>query len=267
MIRFLTTVRIKWSWPVVIGACIACGITFRLGLWQLDRADEKNALIAQWADKSERTPVPLDHLKNELQSPLALKRNHPESLHLLPVMWVGKNDASQLILLDNMMRGSRAGFHVLTPIETSIGWALLERGWIGKNANHYELPPVPPLETHYGIGHIHIPGNRLILADTPPTDSWPKIVQNIDFDQLSALTKKRLLPFTIRLNKEDNTSALDTNWPSLRLNPDKNYGYAVQWFLMSFALACSFFVSGLSKTSKIKKAPKTTQAQSKPNSV
>jgi len=246
MIIHLKHHRLHISWWVVVAMVVCCAITIRLAFWQLDRADQKRALIAQWEAKSLAPSTALSH--TDIASPRAFDRDTPQSLHLTQVNWTGKPLMDNIFLLDNRMRGQKAGFEVLVPIENSKGYFLLNIGWIEKQGQHYAIPPLPTFTATQGEGHIYIPPPAMVLKTTPTPPSWPKIVQSIEFTELSQNHEKPLMPFTVRVKNSDNTG-LNVEWPSLRLQPEKNMGYALQWFLISVALFIGFTASGIrSKT-------------------
>ena len=236
-----STLHIRW-WVAILAVSLLA-LSIRLGFWQLDRAEQKQALQQRWAEKSSQAYHRLDSLiaQAAFTDNDPLDRDNPNSLHLHPVNWSGTPDNHRTLLLDNRMRGQKAGFEVLTPVATDSGWILVNRGWVEKTMRHYEIPHFEAFAADEGNGHVYIPPKPLTLGNAAPTDDWPKIVQSVDFDELQQYFDHSLQPFTIRAAS---SQTLDTQWPSLNLNPDKNLGYAVQWFLIGIALIIAFLLSG-----------------------
>jgi len=122
----------KWRfraglWPT-LAMLVLCALFLRLGYWQWQRAEYKEALLAQYAAQAQRTPVSLDAL---LADP-TLESFPP----YLKVSALGRYDAGRQVLLEDMTHEGEVGFEVLTPLLMQGGVvALVDRGWVAADAN------------------------------------------------------------------------------------------------------------------------------------
>ena len=105
-----------------------------LGVWQLDRAQEKAALEASWEARQSQPPSPLDPLWGQA----------PETLAYLPVLLSGVFLRDQYFLLDNRIYGGTFGYEVLGVIRlTNTGeLVLVNRGWAPWGESRDVLEPV-----------------------------------------------------------------------------------------------------------------------------
>ena len=98
----------------------------RLGLWQLDRAEEKRSMLA--AKELASTAAALTALG---------ERTFIQDIEYRNVELSGSYDYSRQFLLDNRIYKQQAGYEVITPfypLDTD-GFILVNRGWVGHNGN------------------------------------------------------------------------------------------------------------------------------------
>ncbi|HJU64028.1 MAG TPA: SURF1 family protein [Gemmatimonadaceae bacterium] len=107
------------SWIACLIALVVAGVCVRLGLWQLDRLEqrrERNALIVAQMRKA---PVVVGALPDDT-SRLRYRR----------VLVSGTFDFEhQLVLAGRTHQGS-PGVHILTPLRLASGAVLVNRGWV-----------------------------------------------------------------------------------------------------------------------------------------
>ena len=103
---------------LVVGIAIA--VMIKLGLWQLQRADEKSALLASQEARRQAPAQPIGELERSVDP--AFQR----------VLLRGYFDAEHSLLLDNRTRDGRVGVELLQPFydQPSGLWLLLNRGWL-----------------------------------------------------------------------------------------------------------------------------------------
>lgn len=205
-------------------------ITLGLGFWQLQRADQKRALLASYESRRQSAPIPVATVD-------------PASDHLYVRVEVdGVPDTAHQFLLDNRMRSGHPGFEVLTPVALDDGtWVLVNRGWIAAGASRAQLPDIPALaERVHWIGYLYqVPGKPLVLGSDEAA-GWPQVVEQIDRGQLERRLGHPLFPDVVRL---EHSPGLDTGWTMVNLPPEQHIGYAVQWFAMATALAILLVVT------------------------
>lgn len=216
-------------------AGVALGV--RLGLWQVDRAAEKNALIAQF-ERGQATVV-------ELSTANIATLPRYQRVH-----FSGRYDARHQVLLDNMPSQGQPmpGFRVLTPLELQGGgWILVDRGWLPMRATRTDLPA---LEVAEGVREITgrvdelpEPGMRLdnqTIGD--PAASWPQVLNYPRKSDLERVLGRPLPARIVRLDASQ-PDGYERNWnPSYSFGPQRHIGYAVQWFAMAAAMVVVYLV-------------------------
>jgi surfeit locus 1 family protein len=204
-------------------------VTVTLGFWQLHRAEDKQAIISLQHERLEAVAVDFRSLVN-------LPDNQFKT-----VTTPGKVDSNRILLLDNRMRQGRPGFEILAPLSIPIDNTslslLVNYGWIKGGKDRSKLPSVPALDDIKLTGYLYrSPRKRLVLKeDVWVANQWPLIIQTLDIEKLSVHLGVELFPFVLRITDEPMTG-LDNHWPIDRSKPEKHVGYALQWFLLAFAL-------------------------------
>jgi surfeit locus 1 family protein len=209
-------------------------ILLGLGIWQLQRADYKKTLLVEY------------QLRGELPPFVALDLNKPvQQLQYHRVQLKGRFDNQHTILIDNKSHQHQAGYHVLTPFiwDSKEPALLVNRGWIPRNGDRGQLPVVSTVEGQQTIvGTIWIPQKGFVLqADQTMQPQWPYLAQTIDLERFSQLLEHKLYPFVLLL-APDVSGGFVREWNLVTVSPQKNYGYAFQWFALAAALVIIFIV-------------------------
>ncbi len=225
--------------PVLIG----------LGLWQLRRADEKQALI--------------DRLQAGGNTTQLFNAGNAETLPLLQqVAASGRYDSAHQILLDNMWSsrrterngeiiGTQPGVNVLTPFHLDDGSiVLVNRGWAPFGRTRADLPTVDVGDDSRSmrarVSSIPEPGMRLSNNDAGV--NWPRLLNYPTVAELHALYGERLLPRILLLDAAE-PDGFQRDWSARydfkEFGPDRHIAYAVQWFGMAFGLLVIYFVVSL----------------------
>lgn len=118
---------LSWSRIVVfVAAAAAAAGTARLGLWQLDRAEQKLRAQAEIDRRERLPPLTLAELARQPAQLAAQRQRRAE----VEGRWLNR----WTLYLDNRAMDGRAGFIVLTPLALDDGSALLvERGWVARD--------------------------------------------------------------------------------------------------------------------------------------
>lgn len=215
-------------WIATLAAALGIGATFALGLWQLGRAQQKEALAAAIASRQDLPPM-------AQQQFLAADRR--AWLHR-PVVLQGRWAAEHTVLLDNRQMGGRVGFYVVTPLRLAGTDAavLVQRGWAPRNFQQREQ--LPAIETPAGPvevrGRIAPPPAKLYQFG--PAGGGP-IRQNLDLPPFAAETGLKLLEVTVQQTGAASEGLL-RDWPEAGgRGPETNYGYAFQWWALCGLIA------------------------------
>jgi len=217
---------------VLLATLAGVALTGGLGFWQLDRAAQKQAMQAALDARARLVPIETS----------ALARNAGEAAaqHYRPVHLRGRWLAANTVFLDNRALNGRAGFIVVTPLqlEESRDAALVQRGWVARDARERSLLPELPLPT----GSVDIEGwvapAPARLYEFAAAASGP-IRQNLDVTEFSRETGLSLRPLSVMQGESPATvgDGLLRQWPRPAVDMHKNYGYAAQWFALAALMA------------------------------
>lgn len=194
-----------------------------LGLWQLDRAQEKQDLLAEFNDRINRTPIPL--------ASQSIHDNYTQ------VIVSGSFINDRQWLLDNKVRNGRVGYEVISPFKLLNGEvALVNRGWIEAPRLRNSLPDISINEEAINVfASVYKPLPNTLIAPHVKNDAWPIVINAIDLNSMAAEFGFELNKNYLRID-ENSPAALTTHWQVINTQPEKHTAYAVQWFAMAIAL-------------------------------
>jgi len=247
----------------------------QLGNWQLDRAREKETMLA--ARELASTASPLQTLDSGISIEDIVYRN---------VELSGRYDYSRQFLLDNRIYNKQAGYEVITPfyLLPSGAFVLVNRGWIGNNGDRRIKPAIPAAtdgdkslsgimtnpSRGFAFGNAlseqalseqalseeeHSEQERLehagsdqaysdnaVSAQSPPKskENWPLVLQYIDYATIADKVDKIPVVNGVIVADRGQNGRLTYNWQPVANGPMKHYGYAFQWFAMLAAVVFLF---------------------------
>lgn len=219
---------------ILVAALVGVAVTARLGLWQLDRAAQKNALQATLDERRALPPLDPADLAN---TAVAAQAQHHRRMVL-----AGRWHAEATVYLENRQMNGRPGFFVVTPLLLDDGTAVLvQRGWQPRDLidrTKVVTPPTPPERVEVA-GRIAPPPAR--LYEFEGDDTGP-LRQNLDVDAFGREWRLQLRPLS--LLQEAEAAAADgllRDWLPPATGVHKHYGYAFQWFALA-ALILGLYV-------------------------
>jgi surfeit locus 1 family protein len=220
---------------VLIAAIGLASLTARLGVWQLDRAAQKQAIQASIDTRRDLPALPAGELARTLD---AAREQHYRRIEL-----EGRWLADRTVYLDNRPMDGRVGFIVLTPLLMGDGSAVVvQRGWLPRDA--VDRTRIAPYRTPEGtvrvLGRIAPSPGRLYEFDGAA--SGP-IRQNVDVVEFARETGLVLHPLSVQQMADPGLAddGLRRLWPIITADVHKHYGYAFQWFALS-ALTIALYV-------------------------
>jgi surfeit locus 1 family protein len=213
-----------------------------LGMWQLDRAAQKQQLQAEY---DRRLQEPAVQLLSVLE--------HPEALRFRRVIARGRYEPQHQILIDNRVHQGQAGYYVLTPLRLGEGpvRVLVNRGWVPLGQDRTVLPV---FEAPRGMvevtGLAAVPQTRgFHLGGAKPSgEGWQTVWQYIDLDVYRSSVVFPVQPIVVLLDPENPHGGYIRQWARLDAGIATHQGYAFQWFSLAAALAGIYILLNTRKT-------------------
>lgn len=233
---------------VLLAVVLMVALMLKLGFWQINRAAEKK----DW----------LESLANAETLPTQALYKQPadfEAWQYKKAELYGRYLNEQQFLLDNQFSGlqedKRAGFNVITPFELEDKTiVLVNRGWLPREHNKSVLPVVginAELKSVKGV--LSKPAKQFSLGDiTSQKHTWPVLVQYVDTREMSAILQREIAPMMLMLSPSE-AEGYARNWDkkkTIKMGPSAHYGYAFQWFALSFTLVSLSVLIVLKKSIK-----------------
>jgi surfeit locus 1 family protein len=214
---------------VLLATLAAVALTARLGVWQLDRAGQKQAL-----QDSLRTRGALPPLAGEQ---LAHDAGQAAAQHDRRIVLAGRWLPERTVFLENRQMDGRPGFFVLTPLLLVPGDAVLvQRGWTPRDPqDRARLPEVPTPAGEVRVeGSVAPPPSKLYAF---VSEEHGRLRQNLDVDTYAREIGVALRPLSVRQQTDAEVpDGLLRHWPVPTADIDKHHGYAFQWFALSLLL-------------------------------
>lgn len=201
-----------------------------LGFWQLDRAQQKRALQADYDD---RIDAPVVSLGGRMWS--------AEDARFRRIEIKGYYDTAYQILLDNRVHKGAVGYQVITPLRIpgSNLRVLVNRGWVPVGRDRQHLPPIEtPADEQFVVGVAMVPSEHYFtLADPGPvTGAWPTVWQNLDMQRYRQAVPFPVQPVVLLLDAQSPAAGFVREWARLDAGIATHESYAFQWFSLAVAL-------------------------------
>ena len=205
---------------IVIITCII------LGLWQIDRANEKAYLYHAFNERISKNPIQFEVIKSN-------------PVDFTKIIITGTYISNKQFLLDNKIFNKKAGYEVISPMLFDDQIVLINRGWVSNN-NRQSLPNIDIRNVDsQATGYIYKYKDFYQLSEDFYKNDWPLIIQNIEIDKIKQMFKYKVFPYVLIMSEDqENSYNIQTIY---KKNSDlKHYMYAGQWFL--FALIGIIFM-------------------------
>lgn len=231
--------QFAFEWRTTLLTVLLLPAMISLGFWQLRRADENRGLIRAAEIQRELSPVGLTQLPLERAGSDILGRQ-TGFWQYRPVILHGQWQP-EVFLLENQTHEGHNGYHIFGVMKLAAGWrVLVNRGWVAAPVLRSELPVFPAAQAGVDeVGEIYISPQMEVDEPLFAEAGWPRRIGRLHIPGLARETGSELLPFVVRL-QEGSPSALTVHWSVVNILPEKNLGYAIQWFGMSIALVICY---------------------------
>ena len=216
-----------------------CGVALfiALGIWQLRRAQEKEILLARFAQAAFAPVQPFAAVE------------HAAPANVYPHVRVrGSFAAHRAYLLDNRMHAGQLGVDVFVPFtpDNRDRVLLVDLGFLPRQGVREALPDLPPIpQQEIALSGLYAPppAAGLKLGGNPLTHekSWPKLLTYIDMHAIATDLHRQLYPRVLLLDA-DPASPYVRQWTPDVMPPARHRAYAFQWFTFALAAVVIFFV-------------------------
>ena len=226
----------KWLLATLL-VVAGSALCIRLGIWQLDRLEQRRAF---------------NHQVETMRAMPALDLNHQVPADVSKMEWravkvQGQYDFANQIALRNQYYGNEYGYHLLTPLLFDGQSVLVDRGWIPAQGNSL---PQDWLKYNQD-GEVNLAGQIRLgqtkprfggVADRIPTDgSKLEIWANADVEDINRQLPYPALPVYIQPDVVANDSEPPIPFqPSIELTEGPHFGYALQWFTFATILLVGY---------------------------
>jgi surfeit locus 1 family protein len=224
----------QWRW-ITLGVILVMLGLLRLGIWQLERLEQRRATNALIASRLNQPPLQLtgqaiDAETNEYRS----------------IVVTGTYDHSQEVVLRNRSRGGVPGMDILTPLRMtgSDQSVLVNRGWVPL------LQAEAAARQQFVVaGTVTVTG--IVRKPQAPIGSWGPQDQRRDGQRLDSWFRADvariaeqipypILPFYIEQLPVPGAPDLPHPQPNIELGEGPHLGYAIQWFSFATILVCGY---------------------------
>tara|TARA_B100000963_G_scaffold361864_1_gene400388 strand:- start:2411 stop:3055 length:645 start_codon:yes stop_codon:yes gene_type:complete len=199
-------------------------ITFLLGLWQVDRANQKTDIIKSY-----------EAIINDPAVEFKIENNY---INWQPVYLEG--EFTDIVLYeDNALLNGKAGFKIYHLFKTLDDlYIFIHRGFIERKVIKNDLPI------------IDVPEGKKILNGTILLKNQNSFVQNVNesdlriiqqfsiidvLERIPFLQEKIIYPDLFNLSRYDQSKLMSIERP-VNMTASKHIGYAIQWFGLCLAL-------------------------------
>ena len=223
---------LKWLFATLL-VFLGTTLCIRLGIWQLDRLDQRRTFNAQV--ESMRMAEPLN-LNNEL----------PENISMMEwraVTVTGEYDFENQIALRNQYYGDQYGYHLVTPLFFNGTAVLVDRGFIPADGNStpedwrkYDEGGTVTLTGQIRLGQVK-PAFGGVEDALPESGEMLLVWNNFNLEQIAAQLEFPILGVYIQPNLEISDTIPPIPYqPVVELTEGSHFGYALQWFTFAAIL-------------------------------
>jgi surfeit locus 1 family protein len=250
----------KWWWTTLL-VIAAMGVMIRLGIWQLDRLEQRRAFNSHLV--SVQAMPPLELTAQTLAEPL-------ETMEYRAIIVTGEYDMENQVALRNQAWYGRPGYTLLTPLKiagTDMA-ILVNRGWVSSTdytPGGDQTYPAQGFVTVTGIVR-HSQSEPDFGRRTDPTPQAGEFLPAWNFANVEAIADQisyPILPVYIQRGPDSSLPADFNDWtdehlpfpalPELEITEGPHLGYAIQWFIFASILGLGYpvFLAGEGKNSKV----------------
>ena len=241
---------------LLIAALIVALVMVRLGVWQLDRAEQKRQILSDQQTKAAQVAVDLRGLIEPLLS------DDSSEFRFKPVVVQGRYLSEHSIYLDNQVVEGQVGYKVFTPFKIDgADWSVLvNRGWLPVGPSRLKLPKFKTSSQALQLsGRLNLPPAQPPMWSNNYPVATGDVWQFLPIEQYQAQMQLMILPLVVELAPDyagEAEPALLRRWATIDDKwVAKHQAYALQWFVMALAFLIASAVLTL-RVARASKQPK-----------
>lgn len=194
-----------------------------LGIWQLERANEKEAILQ-------------NIIRNTELPELSLNSDDVSNSQFREVSATGAYLSDKTFFLDSVVYEGQAGYHVITPFKLNgiNKVVLVNRGWISAKGDRRILPEISTRVNELHLkGHLVAPRAKPMFISTQQ-DSEQNVRLYLDIERIQQAVLFPVLPWVLELKQGSEQGLIQSG---IKVDDSKitmHYAYAIQWFAFSF---------------------------------
>lgn len=222
----------KWLLTTLL-VLVGTAVCIRLGIWQLDRLEQRRAFNAHYESARAQPALVLPGiLTPDLQE-----------MEWRSIEVTGEYDFANQVAIRNQYYGNQYGYHLFTPLRFDDTAVLVDRGWIPAEGNEtpsdwrkYDEPGTVKVfgQIRLGQGKPAIGG----VADPLPADGGKLAIwNNADVARIAQQLPYSVLPVFVQpaMDPNDTDPPIPVQ-PEVELTEGPHFGYALQWFTFAAIL-------------------------------
>ncbi len=234
----------RWWWVTIVVALGVVALVW-LGIWQLDRLDERRAFNASVSARWQEMPLDLN---------IEALPDDASLLEYRRVTVAGEYDYDNQLFLTNQSLGAGSGsglggapgVYLVTPLVYEDGQAaLVVRGWVPMDEAEPEIVSNHNESATEGIVGLMqesqtMPNGQPVVIPTEAQREW----NFISIDAIQPQMPYELLPYFILQLPEEGRSftELPLRVEPIRLTEGSHFSYAIQWFMFATILGIGYIL-------------------------
>lgn len=230
---------------VTLGVLLLMGVLARLGLWQLDRLEERRAANAALIAALDSPPIDLNEQTSRFES--LDDAQALEALRNRDVVVRGEYDLDHEFIVKLQSYEGRPGVNLVTPLllDGAAGptAVLVDRGWVPDDAlESGDLSAFAPDPSAELLGYVAL--TETLRRGTGASQVSGNEIYRVDVASLERELPYPLLPFYIKdAPPEGGDTAAPFRTPrEVDLSEGPHLDYAIQWFVFSLGLGAGYVI-------------------------
>lgn len=222
----------KWILATLL-VLAGTALCVRLGIWQLDRLEQRRAFNAHF-EASQAMPL------------LDLNSEQPDTITEMEwraVDVTGAYDFENQVALRNQYLGDQYGYHLITPLLFQGKAVLVDRGFIPADGNStpadwrkYDEPGTVKVKGQIRLGQTK-PALGGVADALPVNGTRLEIWNNLDLTRIADQSPYPLLPVFVQPDVDSNDTDPPIRYqPEVEITEGPHFGYALQWFTFATIL-------------------------------